>query len=129
LEYEFYFSIYWEQSSQLTFAPSFFRGVGQPPTRFYVIGFTTNQRVTNCCRTGFGELFHLWLGQAALGANCQSRRALHRQAAGCGMMWGKGVKQWGCHAAKILRKYVLQYVSKTFSMLFFMGFDGIINDL
>ena len=28
----FYFSIYWEQSSDLTFI--FFRGVGQPPTSF-----------------------------------------------------------------------------------------------
>ena len=28
-----YFSIYWESSSQLTFI--FFRGVGQPPTRYY----------------------------------------------------------------------------------------------
>ena len=30
LEHELYFSIYWEESSQLTFI--FFRGVGQPPT-------------------------------------------------------------------------------------------------
>ena len=31
LEHDFYFPIYWEYSSQLTFI--FFRGVGQPPTR------------------------------------------------------------------------------------------------
>ena len=30
----FYFSIYWEQSSQLTFI--FFRGVAQPPTRWWI---------------------------------------------------------------------------------------------
>ena len=82
----------------------FFRGVGKPPTRLYVIGFTTNQRVTNCCRTGFGELFHLWLGQEALGANCQSRRALRKKNADVGWC-GAWVKQWGCHAAKILRLF------------------------
>ena len=32
LEHEFYFSIYWEESSQLT--SMLFRGVGQPPTRW-----------------------------------------------------------------------------------------------
>ena len=34
LEHEFNFSIYWEESSQLTFI--FFRGVGQPPTTLYI---------------------------------------------------------------------------------------------
>ena len=33
LEHGFYFYTYWEQSSHLTFI--FFRGVGQPPTRWY----------------------------------------------------------------------------------------------
>ena len=30
-------------SSQLTFTPSFFRGVGQPPTRTILVGFTQHQ--------------------------------------------------------------------------------------
>jgi len=34
LEHEFYFSRYWEESSQLTFTPSFFRWVGQPSTSY-----------------------------------------------------------------------------------------------
>ena len=37
LEHGFYFSIYWESKSQLTFI--FFRGVGIPPTRFSSFAF------------------------------------------------------------------------------------------
>jgi hypothetical protein len=41
LEHEFYFSIYWEETSQLTFI--FFRGVGQPPTSDVISRWKYNQ--------------------------------------------------------------------------------------
>ena len=44
LEHQFYFPIYWESSSQLTFI--FFRGVAQPPTRFQFIQIGCTRTIT-----------------------------------------------------------------------------------
>ena len=46
LEHFFLFHKNWEYSSQLTFTPSFFRGVGQPPSSHYIPFF--HQALRSC---------------------------------------------------------------------------------